>query len=355
MLSVHVGYTNETTGCARRRVPLAAALLASLLAAIIIASAAAAPARAVELGIADSNATTLAERWWDGLAVQRVRVVLPYDVALESVGAAGARRREEFDQLRESAAAKGVALTVSFGASADLRAPSGAALAPTAQQFAEGFAAFRNAYPDITEISPWNEPNNPDGQTYPLASDPALAAQLFLIVQSRCPTCTVIAGDFAGIAGDDAYFNAYAAGLQGAIPAVWAFHDHGDVNSFQTPNGSDSARVARYYLSKLQGPYANARIWINEVGARYRDAGGQLWGDDSQAQATQFLLGLATLDPRIDRIYYYNFSNQCTTAGRCAIQDRGLVSPAPMDGSPLDYDTPDRPRSAYNVWAARGP
>lgn len=349
-----MGYTNETTGRARRRAPLAAALLASLIAAIII-SAAAAPARAVELGIADSNATTLAERWWDGLSVKRVRVVLPYDVALESVGDAGARRREEFDQLRASAAAKGVVLTVSFAASADNRAPSGDALAPTAQQFAEGFAAFRNAYPDITEISPWNEPNNPDGRTYPLAADPALAAQFFLIVQSQCPTCTVIAGDFAGIAGDDAYFDAYAAALGGAIPAVWAFHDHGDVNSFQTPNGPDSARVARYYLSKLQGPYANARIWINEVGARYRDASGQLWGDDSQAVATQFLLGLATLDPRIDRIYYYNFSNQCTTAGRCAIQDRGLVSPAPMDGSPLDYDTPDRPRSAYNVWAARGP
>ncbi len=165
----------------------------------------------------------------------------------------------------------------------------------------------------------------------------------------------MIAGDFAGIAGDDAYFDAYAAALNGAIPSVWAFHDHGDVNSFQTPNGTDSARVARYYLSKLQGPYANARIWINEVGARYRDVTGQLWGDDSQAVATQFLLGLATLDPRIDRIYYYNFSNQCTTAGRCAVQDRGLVSPAPMDGSPLDYDTPDRPRSAYSVYANRGP
>ena len=348
-----MGYTNETTGRARRRVPLAAALLASLLAAIIT-TAAAAPARAVELGIADSNATTLAERWWDGLSVKRVRVVLPYDVALDSVGDRGARRREEFDQLRASAAAKGVALTVSFAATAD-RPPSLPAPAPTAQQFAEGFAAFRNAYPDITEISPWNEPNNPDGRTYPLAADPALAAQFFLIVQSQCPTCTVIAGDFAGIAGDDAYFDAYAAALNGAIPAVWAFHDHGDVNSFQQPNGPDSARVARYYLSKLQGPYANARIWINEVGARYRDASGQLWGDDSQAVATQFLLGLATLDPRIDRIYYYNFSNQCTTAGRCAIQDRGLVSPAPMDGSPLDYDTPDRPRSAYNVWASRGP
>ncbi|MDO8189300.1 hypothetical protein Q5424_24870 [Conexibacter sp. JD483] len=346
--------TNETTGRARRRVPLAAALLVSLLAAIIT-TAAAAPARAVELGISDSNATTLAERWWDGLNVKRIRVVLPYDVALESVGPAGARRREEFDQLRAAAPAKGVSLMVSFGPSADLRAPSGDALAPTLQQFAEGFAAFRTAYPDITEIAPWNEPNNPDGRTYPLASDPALAASYFLQVQATCAGCTVIAGDFAGISGDDAYFNAYAAALNGAIPAVWAFHAHSDVNSFQQPNGPDSARVARYYLGKLQGPYANARIWIDEVGARYRDASGQLWGDDSQSAATQFLLGLGTLDPRIDRIYYYNFSNQCTTAGRCAIQDRGLVSPAPMDGSPLDYDTPDRPRSAYNVYAAGGP
>jgi hypothetical protein len=348
-----VGYFNETTTTrARRRALTAATLALSLLAALLTAAA---PARAVELGVSDSKAQTLDEPFWNGLGINRIRVVLPFDV-VGATGDAGRRRREDWETLRTAANARGVRLHVSFAASADVRSPSGEALAPTLEEFDAGFRAFRERYPEITEISPWNEPNNPDGRTYPLAADPVLAANLWLRAQAICPSCTIVAGDFAGIENDDAYVDAYQGTLlaAGAIPAVWAFHDHGDINSFQA-EGPDSARVARYYLSKLQGPWVGSRIWINEVGARFRDAGGLVWGDESQQLATQFLLGLATLDPRIDAIYYYNYSNGCMTAGRCATQDRGLLSPTPQDGSPLDYDTPNRPRAAYGVFANRGP
>ncbi|MDW5596223.1 hypothetical protein VSS74_17880 [Conexibacter stalactiti] len=348
-----MGYFYEaTTTRARRRALIAATLAFSLLAAFLTAAT---PARAVELGVSDSKAQTLDEPFWAGLNVNRIRVVLPFDV-VNATGDAGRRRREDFETLRTAANARGALLHVSFAASADVRSPSGEALAPTVEEFDVGFRAFRERYPEVVEISPWNEPNNPDGRTYPLAADPVLAANLWLRAQAICPSCTIVAGDFAGIAGDDAYVDAYQATLlaAGAIPRVWAFHDHGDVNSFQS-DGPDSARVARYFISKLQGPWAGGRIWINEVGARFRDASGAVLGDDSQQLATQFLLGLGTLDPRIDAIYYYNYSNGCNTAGRCAIQDRGLLSPTPVDGSPLDYDTPNRPRAAYGVFAARGP
>ncbi|WP_304718914.1 hypothetical protein [Conexibacter sp. CPCC 206217] len=348
-----MGYSNYANARALRGALLAAALVAGLLTALL---GAATPARAVELGISDSNATTLSEPYWDGLGLKRARIVLPWDV-VDTRGPAGTRRREDFEAFRAGAAAKGVTLLIAFAASADIRNPDGSAIAPTPEQFADGFAKFRNAYPDVTTIAPWNEPNNPDGTTYPLGADPALAAQYFLIAQSICPSgCTLVAGDFAGIAGDDAYVDAYQTALAagGVFPAVWAFHAHSDINAFQA-GGPDSARISRYYLSKFQGPWANSRIWIDEIGARFRDPGGIVWGDDSQAQATQFLLGLATLDPRIDQIYYYNYSNQCATPSRCAQQDRGLVSPSPFDGQPLDYDGINRPRSAYNVIAARGP
>lgn len=342
-----------TTTRALRRALTVAALALSLLVTVLLTTAS--PAGALELGVSDSKAQTLDEPFWNGLGINRIRVVLPYDV-VEASGEAGRRRREDFETLRAAANARGVRLHVSFAASADFRSPSGDALAPTADAFAAGFAAFRERYPEVTEISAWNEPNNPDGRTYPLAADPVLAATLFIRAVQICPGCTLVAGDFAGISPDDFYIDTYQATLaaNGVYPAVWAFHAHGDINTFQA-DGPDSARISRYYLSKLQGPWANSRIWINEVGARFRDAGGLVWGDDSQQLATRFLLGLATLDPRIDQIYYYNYSNGCMTAGRCAIQDRGLVSPLPQDGSPLDYDTPNRPRAAYNVFAQRGP
>ncbi|MBB4662792.1 hypothetical protein [Conexibacter arvalis] len=333
----------------RRGLLLAVALVAAL-------AMTTATAGAVEIGISDSDEETLAEPYWNGLNVNRVRVVLPYDVATAPERSAGARRRARFERYLAAAAPKGVDVMVAFSASQEVRAPgSGYPVAPTADQFAAGFAAFRARYPQVRTIAPWNEPNNVDARQYPLSGDPALAAQYWLRAKAICPTdCLLVAGDFAGIPGDDAYVDAYQAALGDARPDVWAFHAHSDINAFQA-GGPDSARISRYYLSKFQGPWANARIWIDEIGARFRAPDGVVWGDASQAQATSFLLGLATLDPRIDAIYYYNYSNRCAMPIRCAQQDRGLVSPSPIDGNPPEYDGYNRPRQAWQVIAGRGP
>ena len=348
--------TSPQRGSVRAR-PLAVRgllLLACLLAAAALHSA---PAGALVLGISDSDDATVTEPFWSGLGIDRARVVVPYDIAT-TAGAAGAARRDRFERYRAAAAAAGVSLLVVFAPSDDVRAPdTGDPLAPSADEFAAAFAAFRVRYPELTTIAPWNEPNNRDTSAYALGSTPQLAADYFVRAQTICGgACTLVAGDFAGIAGDDAYVDAYQAELQafGVVPSVWAFHAHADVNRFQVVGVSD-ASISRYYLSKLQGPWAGARIWIDEVGARYRDADGLVWGDASQRDATSLLLGLATLDPRIDAIYYYNYSNQCATPGGCAVQDRGLVSPTPFDGNAPDYDAANRRRAAYAVIAARGP
>jgi len=332
----------------RRGLLLAVALVA-------VFATAATTASAVEIGISDSDDETVTEPFWDGLKVNRARVVLPYDVATAPEGSAGGTRRRAFERYLANAAPKGVDVMVAFAASADVRTPEGYPVAPSAEEFAAGFQAFRAKYPQVRTIAPWNEPNNVDASQYPLSGNPALAAQYWLTAKAICPTdCLLVAGDFAGIAGNDAYVDAYQAALGDARPDVWAFHAHSDVNAFQA-GGPDSARIARYYLSKFQGPWAGARIWIDEIGARFRDPSGVVWGDASQAQATSFLLGLATLDPRIDAIYYYNYSNQCAMPIRCAQQDRGLVSPSPIDGNPPEYDAYNRPRQAWQVIADRGP
>jgi hypothetical protein len=331
--------------------------LSLLLACLTTALLAAAPAGALELGISDSNSSTLAEPFWPGLGITRVRIVVPYDVATTN-GAEGAQRRADFEQYLANAGTAGVTPLVVFAPSQDVRAPgTGDPLAPSADEFAAAFAAFRASYPQVTTIAPWNEPNNRDTSSYALGSQPQLAADYWLRAKQLCPSvCTLVAGDFAGIPGDDAYVDAYQAELaaNGAAPDVWAFHAYTDVNRFQVVGASD-APVTRYYLSKLQGPWAGARIWIDEVGARWRDASGLIWGDLSQRDSASLLLGLATLDPRIDAIYYYNYSNRCATPSGCAVQDRGLVSPSPENGEPPDYDAANRKRAAYDVIAARGP
>lgn len=164
---------------------------------------------------------------------------------------------------------------------------------------------------------------------------------------------TVVAGDFAGIPHDDGYVHAYQRHLHraGVHPEVWAFHAHGDANAFQE-SGSARARVTRSYLSLLGGRrWRDSRIWIDEAGARFRDAHGVVWGDASQRRATEHLLSLGALDERIEALYYDNYSNQCAMPSRCAVQDRGLVSPNPFNGAPPGYDEADRRRDAWFAFA----
>ncbi|HEY4278558.1 MAG TPA: hypothetical protein VGM91_10080 [Conexibacter sp.] len=310
----------------------------------------------MELGISDSDAPTVTEPYWDGLRIDRARIVVPYDVAVTS-GAPGGRRRASFEAYLENASEKGVDVLVVFAPSVDVRGRGNVPVAPSVDEFTAALTAFLQQYPQARTIAPWNEPNNRDGRRYPLSGDPKRAADYWLAAsQLLAGEGTVVAGSFAGIPGDDRYVNAYQKRLRkaGATPDVWAFHDHGDVNAFQE-NGSTAARIARFYLGKLAGRWGGSRVWIDEIGARYRDARGGIWGDDSQAQATQFLLGLGTLDPRVEALYYYNYSNQCAMPQRCAVQDRGLVSPNPFNGEPPDYDDANRRRAAYDVVANRGP
>jgi len=328
-----------------------AAWRAGLLTALLFALFAA-PAQALDLGISDSDDTTFAEPYWPGLHVGLARAVLPWDVALSQ--AAKDPRKVEFDRYVASARAHGVTPMVAFEASPRLKASDGGPMAPSAEQFDAAFRAFRGAYPDVTRIAPWNEPNRSDTTINPLRGDPGLAARYWLTAQGDCPTCTVVAGEFAGQLDDDPYVDAYEAALGSARPAVWAFHAHGDVNDFQSGLASD-ARTSRFYLRKLSGAFAGSDVWIDEVGARWRDASRKIWGDDSQRRSTSFLLGLATLSPRVKAIYYYNYSNECSIAAHCGLQDRGLVSPAPLDGSSPGYDERGRRRPAYDVFATGGP
>lgn len=110
-----------------------------------------------------------------------------------------------------------------------------------------------------------------------------------------------------------------------------------------------------FFLAKLDGRRPRPRFWIDEVGAYFRDQTGKVWGDDAQRAMTSFILGLSSLSPRIKRIYYYNLSNECSTARRCAVQDRGVVAPSPWDGTALGYDLAGRRRGTYTVIADRGP
>ena len=302
------------------RLRATAATLAALLALAL-----AAPARAtLRVGLADSDSATFSDPAYAALRVHDVRAVVPYDVALTpaTAGTPAGDRRIEFDHWVDGARATGAR--------------------PLA------------TYPTVRDLAPWNEPNFRDDTVNPFVRAPAAAARLWRTLHAACRGCRVAAGEFAGIAGDSAYIIAYRRALGRARPAIWSFHAHADANAFEA--GTDrSAPATRFFLRALPG-----RLWIDEAGAYFRDAAGTVRGDIAQRDATSLLLGLARLSHRIERLYYYNLSNQCSTATRCAVQDRGLVAPLPFDARPGDaldggYDLAGRTRPAYDVIRASRP
>ena len=328
--------------------------LAAALAVLAVLAALPAAASATTVGISDSDASTFTDPSWAGLNVTTARAVVPYDVALTrpAAGTPAGDARMNFDAWITNAAQAGVRPLVAFQTSLG---PSAAA--PSPARYGRAMRAFLRTYPSVRLLAPWNEPNFRSASTpNPLIHDPALAASYYTVLRSTCPGCTVVAGELAGIPGDP-YLRRYQRALGATRPSVWGVHAHTDANQFQ--DGSDtSAPATSFFVHALGGRWSRSKIWIDEVGAYFRDENGKVWGDQSQQQTVSFILGLAALSPRIARIYYYNLSNQCSDPSRCAVQDRGLVAPQPFDlqpGASIGYDVAGRVRPAYGVIAARGP
>jgi hypothetical protein len=344
-LSHHAG--GDVAGDVARRVRS----LALALAAVALVAAAPSAARAApRIGIADSDSSTFVDSNWPGLGVRLGRAVVPYDVALTQpvAGTPAGNRRIEFDAWVANAQSAGVSPMVAFQASLG---PNQAAPSPT--RYRRAIRAFLGTYPTVRTLAPWNEPNFRSAGANPLVHKPRLAAAYYRVLRDACARCTVAAGELASIPGDP-YLARYTRALGSVRPRLWTVHAHTDANRFQ--DGSDtSAPATRSFLEQIRG---RSKIWIDEVGAYYRDEDGRVWGDASQTHTASFVLGLGTLSRRIARIYYYNLSNECSDPSLCAVQDRGLVAPKPFDlppGASIGYDLAGRVRPAYAVIANRGP
>lgn len=318
------------------------------------------------VGISDSDAETFTHPAWDGLNVIRARVVVPYDVAQRPANDA---RRLKFEAWLQAAAAKSVERYVTLGPSDLRKAANGKYLAPTDVEFRAAFEAFHATYPAITLVGAWNEPNFPNSvlqSGVPLdqptcASEdlehcgPLRAAFYYRLVVSICPDCTVAAGEFDATPNDP-YWDRYRIFLRGHRPKLWSIHPHHDANRYQASGAhcvpGDQGCTTRTFVNWLGGLDSSwdvGHIWLTEVGAFYRNADGRVFGDVSQRDTTKFILRLPNLSGRITRIYYYNYTNQCSTAANCAMQDRGIIAPEPWDGTPLGYDTAGRIRPSYAV------
>lgn len=186
---------------------------------------------------------------------------------------------------------------------------------------------------------------------------PALAAQMWVTVQHRCPSCTIIAGDFGSNQGKDfAYLSVYRKYLRDlhgghAVyrPDVWAIHPYTDVIGFE--RSIQQHRPLTPLHETLVGKFArqlrgygyrsHTSIWLDEVSSFTVDFSGHRYSRAIQVQGAYDLLTYLPRaggpsvpgEPVVTRIYYMRYAGRRTTRSSSATPANPSTGPSPTDGT----------------------
>src|SRR4051812_18957576 len=262
----------------------------TLVAAVAaVALPAAAPARAVEVGIADQHAATFSEPAYRALGLGYARIVVPWDVATTDPA--------PLDAWLSAARAAGARPLVSFGVDRRQRCPAAPCTPPTAEQYAAAVGAFHARWPWVADLGVWNEPNL---DTQPTSRSPALVTRYWQAATAICPACRVVAAEVLDSTGAPAYLRAMLAAAP-APPRLWGIHPHEDANHFRS---SGTAAILRTVPGE---------VWFTEASGlvRYTTAAGQTTYPYDEARGARALRQAFDLaGGRITRVYVYSWRAQ---------------------------------------------
>ena len=269
-------------------------VLIPLLAVLVLAAGIqAAPAGAVVVGLGDAAAQHLDEARYRALGLKRLRLVVPWNVALRSSD------RRILDERLAGVKARGVEGFVSFGAAGNSRCPKRPCVLPSASRFDRAFRAFRKRWPWVKVIGVWNEANH---RSQPTFKRPDRAAQYFNIVKKRCRSCKVVAADVI----DDRNMVRWLTDFRKVArrPRIWGLHNYRDTN----PRRGQRYGGTRELLRAVRG-----RVWLTETGGivRFVLPDGRTLFPRSEKRANVAMGRVFRLArryrSRIDRLYIYHW------------------------------------------------
>ncbi len=246
------------------------------------------------VGIGEQNSPMFADKRFRDLGIEHTRLVVPYDAAARS------SERDLVDAWLAGAKAAGAEPFITFGHS---RAKPDKL--PSVAEFRTAFDAFRKRYPDVREYAPWNEINH---VSQPTSRSPQRAAEYYNVVKARCEDCTVLAGDVLDQAGMTRYVKQYQRHLDGT-PEIWGLHNYADTNRFRTSGLRDLLAVVK------------GDVWLTETGGIVKFGSNFPRDEQRAARSVRFALKLARDNPRVKRVYLYNW----TGAQPGARFDSGLI------------------------------
>jgi hypothetical protein len=302
---------------------LARLLVPLLIAAAVLAMPGAAGA-AVEIGVSDQDPAMFTDRFFERLEPPHARVVVGWDVMSNEW------ERAQLDVWLAAADAAGVRPLVSFNHS---RRKGRVRLLPSRAAFRRAMVAFHRAYPEVRDLVTWNEANHISQPTH---RAPGRAAAYFDVLASVCRRCRIAAAD---VLDDKRILEPWLSEFQRRVrhrPRIWGLHNYVDANRFDDEG-------TRRMLAAVKG-----RIWFTETGGvvrryqRKRPGRRERWVRHSlrhAADATRYILRLADLSPRVQRVYLYHW-----TPAKGATWDSALLNRR------------GKPRPAYRVvrsWVKR--
>ena len=297
--------------------PLAAALarpLAGLLVLVAIAAVlAAAPARlgpgvaraagarhasggpSYLTGIGDEQPEMFSNPLWTQLHTKIVRYIAPYDAVSHPYS---------LDKAKvwiHDAEAQHQQVMVAFYHSeyTPTRMPSVAL-------YKRDVGKFLKLFPHVRIYQSWDESNRGNVAHYFSSPSASAAAQYYQALKRDCTPCTVIGLDIL-----DAYdigptleyiaeFKREIYRLHTLMPSIWGLHDYSDVNRFQSwrTREIDRALGGEVWLTETGGIVQFGNDFTNKHGAGLKRA----------AKVLAYVFKVAASEPRIKRVYLYNWT-----------------------------------------------
>jgi hypothetical protein len=294
--------------------------IACLVAAAVLAGCgfAAAPEKseaAVVVGIGDQDPSMFTDQLFADAGFKRARYFPSWNVALKG-------HEQEAGWLQawlDGAQATDTEPLISFFAALNSRCPQRPCKLPTVREYTNAFTAFHNKWPQVKEISPWNEANH---RSQPTFKNPKRAAQYYNVVRKICPGCKIIAADVIDERNMERWLKTFRKTAK--RPRIWGLHNYRDTNKRKGQLLGGTKRL----LKAVKGD-----IWLTETGGIVKfvlpDGHTLFRKSESRAnRATKRMFALAKqYRSRIKRLYIYQWK-QSSTDNRF---DAGLVR---RDGTP---------------------
>jgi hypothetical protein len=298
--------------------------IAGLLTALVLAGCALAgpverSSAAVVVGIGDQSASTFTDPLFTKLRIKRARFFPPWNVARSSF------HRELLDRWLAAAEAADVKPLISFGNSEGSKCPRKPCKLPTLREYTKAFKAFRKRWPEVREISPWNEANH---RSQPTFRQPKRAAQYYNIVRKYCRGCTIVAADVIDERNMERWLKDFKKVAK--KPRIWGLHNYRDTNKRKNQKLGGTQRL----LKAVKG-----KVWLTETGGivRFVLPGGKTLFKKSERRANQATKRMFTLAKqyrsRIKRLYVYHwrapvYSNENGRFDAGLIRNDGTARPA---------------------------